>query len=119
MRRLLNGIRMAARLCVTRRRVDLAHPRTAGARGWSSDGHAPLSVVAADSPPDQWFAPHMVHFFDSMTAIHSVIGPFTNPLEAVSFADRIQREVEGSGGGCLPMTFSVVPLERPRDFDCS
>lgn len=99
MRRLLNGIRMAARLCVTRRRVDLAHPRTAGARGWSSDGHAPLSVVAADSPPDQWFAPHMVHFFDSMTAIHSVIGPFTNPLEAVSFADRIQREVEGSGGG--------------------
>jgi len=92
-----SGIRMTAQACATRR-VDRAHSPALSTRESSSNGSTPLSAALADQFPYQWFVPHVIHFFDSMTGIHSVVGPFANPLEAVSFADRMQREVEGSGG---------------------
>lgn len=54
----------------------------------------------------------MVHVYDRVLGVPSVVGPFPDPVTAAVFAERYVDEVSGNGDRPGMLRVDVIPLER-------
>ena len=54
--------------------------------------------------------PHVVHVYDRVLRLPTVLGPFPDPVSAAVFAERYAREVCGSDD-LASLRTDVIPLE--------
>ena len=54
--------------------------------------------------------PHVVHVFDRVLGLPTVLGPFPSPMSAAMFAERYVREACGFGD-VATLRADVIPLE--------
>ena len=55
--------------------------------------------------------PHVVHIYDHLLRIPTVLGPFPDPVTASAFADRYLNEVNACGDDRAMLRADVIPLE--------
>ena len=55
--------------------------------------------------------PHVVHIYDHLLGIPTVLGPFPDPVTASAFAERYLSEVTATGDDPTMLRADVLPLE--------
>lgn len=71
---------------------------------------AEIGRTTATDAADDLDLPHVVHVYDRVLKLPTVLGPFPDPVSAAVFADRYAREACGSDD-VASLRVDVIPLE--------